>query len=273
MRIINLIDDIEGRKGCVPSHGLSFYIETHGHRVLMDFGPSEVVLSNASNLGVNLGEVDIGVLSHGHYDHSGGVMAFSRINDKATVYMQSTAGGEFYSEKKEGLKYIGIDKDITHLSQVKSFNGDYRIDDELSLFVIDNKEKRKLFTNALLKEKIGGTYIGDNFVHEQFLVIQSEGKSILMSGCAHNGIVNILEEYKRKYEGEPDVVISGFHLMKGASYTPEELQEVMDMANELAKYNTVFYTCHCTGEGAYNIMKDIMGDKLILVRTGDILYG
>lgn len=71
MKIINLIENTKGHEGCAYAHGLSFYLETTKHKLLLDLGPSEETLHNADKLGVNLKEVDTVILSHGHYDHSG----------------------------------------------------------------------------------------------------------------------------------------------------------------------------------------------------------
>ncbi|MDO5703153.1 MAG: MBL fold metallo-hydrolase, partial [Lachnospiraceae bacterium] len=72
-----------------------------------------------------------------------------------------------------------------------------------------------------------------------------------------------------KYGSDPDAVISGFHLKMKREYTPEELCGIKNIAHELVKHSAVFYTCHCTGLPAYEAMKDIMGDRLIYVHTGE----
>ncbi len=269
MRIVNLIENTEGAAGCINAHGLSFYIETARHRILMDFGPSEEMVSNAEKLGVDLSKVDIAVLSHGHYDHSGGILAFSEKNQQAAIYMQRKATGDYYSASGEEYRYIGIDKRIEGLPQVRFLDGDYAIDDELSLFVIDKKVQKIPFTNARLKVKNDNEYVQDDFCHEQVLVIKDEGVTVMLSGCAHNGIVNIIEEYKRKLGSEPKAVISGFHLVKKTDYTDEEMKEIVDTAHALIEYHTDFYTCHCTGMPAFDAMKDIMGEKLKYIHTGD----
>lgn len=91
MRIINLVENEPSASGCEAAHGLSFYVETENHKLLFDTSPSEVVLSNAQKLGVDLTAVDTVILSHGHYDHSGGIMAFVEINPRAKIYMQHNA--------------------------------------------------------------------------------------------------------------------------------------------------------------------------------------
>jgi 7,8-dihydropterin-6-yl-methyl-4-(beta-D-ribofuranosyl)aminobenzene 5'-phosphate synthase len=274
MRIVNLIENTEGLRGCVYAHGLSFYIETKKHKLLVDLGPSEETLENASKLGIDLGAVDIVILSHGHYDHSGGIIPFSKINSKADIYMQRLATGDYYSdggerEGSERYRYIGIDKEIADLSQINLLDGDHVIDEEVSVFVIDEPVNRRPFTNSRLKEKVDGSYIQDEFRHEQYVVITEGNRKILISGCAHNGILNILGEYERKYGSQPDAVISGFHLMKKSDYTDDEIAEIIDTAKRLKEYRTTFYTCHCTGVTAYESMRCIMGDQLRYVHSGE----
>ena len=140
MRIINLIENTEGRSGCAYAHGLSFYVETEKHKLLLDLGPSGETLKNAQALGIDLAKVDTVILSHGHYDHSGGIMPFAGINDQAVIYMQQSATGDYYADNgrsaPERYEYIGIDKKIAELPQVRFLQGDHRIDDELELFTI-----------------------------------------------------------------------------------------------------------------------------------------
>ena len=274
MKIINLIENTEGSTGCASAHGLSFFIETTKHKLLVDLGPSDETLSNAEKLGVDLAQVDIVILSHGHYDHSGGIMAFSKINPHAVIYMQESAKDDYFAddgeiEGEERYRYIGIDKDIVNLPQVRTIKGDHFIDDELKLFTIKERSHKIPFTNARLLIKKEGEYFRDDFGHEHYLVISEDDKKILVSGCAHNGILSILDAYKDKYGACPDAVISGFHLMKKTEYTHEEQSEVEDIGRELKKYPTTFFTCHYTGEPAYDIMKTVMGEQLRYVHSGD----
>lgn len=276
IKIVNLIENTEGREGCAYAHGLSFYVETLKHKLLLDLGPSEETLHNAEKLGLDLSEIDTVILSHGHYDHSGGIIPFVKINPGADIYMQDTADADYYAddgEKAEGerYRYIGIDKDISELPQVVKLHGDYRIDDELELFTIKKRSHELPFTNKRLLKKENDGYVRDDFVHEQYLVISEGDKRILLSGCAHNGIPNILDAFKDKFGAAPDVVTSGFHLMKKAEYTDEELREIMDISKELTQYPTQFFTCHCTGEPAYKLMKLTMGEKLQYVHSGEEL--
>ena len=273
MRIVNLIENTEGNPDCVSAHGISFYVETKKHKLLLDLGPSEDTLRNAVALGIELSDVDTVILSHGHYDHSGGILPFTKINNQAVIYMQAAATDAYFADDgkdaPERYRYIGIDPDIEKLPQVRFISGDTVIDDELELFTIQKRSHELPFTNKRLLVRKGDEYIRDDFRHEHYLVIRQDGKSVLMSGCAHNGILSILDAYMEKYGKAPDAVISGFHLMKKTPYREEEIREIEDIARELNKYPTIFFTCHCTGTDAFDIMKTIMGEKLSYVHSGE----
>ncbi|MCR5249559.1 MAG: MBL fold metallo-hydrolase [Lachnospiraceae bacterium] len=274
MRIVNLIENTEGSKGCAFAHGLSFYVETQRHRILMDLGPSEQTLENAEHLNIDLRSVDLVVLSHGHYDHSGGIMPFSALNAQAKIFMQNTAGGEYYADDGEQApdgryRYIGIDKNICKLPELITVEGDHVIDEETELFTVKNRTHPLPFTNKRLLVLRNGAYERDGFEHEHFLLVRENGKSVLLSGCAHNGILSILDAYREKYGKLPDLVISGFHLMVKREYRENEKEEVRAIANELKKYPVKFYTCHCTGTEAYELMKEVMGEQLSYVHSGD----
>ena len=176
MRVVNLIENTKGHDRCAYAHGLSFYVETSKHKLLVDLGPSDAALYNAKELGIDLSKVDTVVLSHGHYDHSGGIMPFANINSDARIYMQETADADYYAddgERAEGgrYRYIGIDKAIAGLPQAVKIQGDHRIDDELELFTIKKRAHDLPFTNKRLLIKENGELRRDDFVHEQYLVI------------------------------------------------------------------------------------------------------
>ena len=119
MRIINLVENTEGASGCGVEHGLCFYIETEKHKLLMDTGQTGLLLENAEKLGIDLTKVDTVVLSHGHYDHGGGILPFAKINPAAKIYVPEKAFGEYYSMNKAGEPhYIGLAKEIQELPQV-----------------------------------------------------------------------------------------------------------------------------------------------------------
>ena len=271
MKILNLIENTEGVPGCLFEHGLCFYVETEKHRLLMDLGPSASVLENAVRLGVDLKTVDTVILSHGHDDHVGWILPFAKLNPNAKIYLQESAFGEYYAARdyKPDPDYIGLAPEIRALPQVVPVRGNLKIDEELFLFG-GLKGKRDLpVSNGNLRKKEGGRLVPDDFVHEQCLVITERNRHVLFSGCAHNGILNILDRFEELFGGAPDVVISGFHMMKKSAYTEKEQNVICSTAEKLKEYPTMFYTCHCTGLPAYDMMKEIMGGKIAYVHCGE----
>ena len=272
MRIVNLIENTPGAEGCVPAHGLAFYVETAAHRILVDAGPSDETLRNAERLGVDLRTVDVAILSHGHYDHSGGLLAFAELNPTAAIYMQRSAGGEYYAfdGPEKGCRYIGIEKSILSLPQVRLLDGDTRIDDEIAVFTVERCNHPLPSTNKRIMKKEGEGYVQDDFVHEQSLYVRCAGASAVISGCAHSGVLNILDEFVRKFgrENLPQVVVSGFHLMRKTGCDGTDIREQEEIARRLMDYPCRFYTCHCTGVEPFARMKEIMGERLEYIHTG-----
>ncbi|MBQ4536850.1 MAG: MBL fold metallo-hydrolase [Lachnospiraceae bacterium] len=272
MKIINLIEDTSGNNNCIAEHGLSFYVETDRHKLLVDTGATDAFLKNAELLGIDLNQVDTVILSHGHYDHSGGILPFAEKNLKARIYMQKSAGEDYCSIRETGVAYIGIDKKILELPQLEMVDGNAELDEELSLFT--NITGREFWPagNYRLKKRIDGELLQDEFAHEQCLVIKQDGKRYLLSGCAHNGIINILERFRELYGGEPDVVISGFHMIL-PEYEEDDIAMIQETARRLTRMKTKFYSGHCTGERAFAVMKEIMGEQLQAIHSGDKLEG
>ena len=267
MNIITLVENTPGNL-CEGEHGLSFYIETQHHKLLMDFGSSNLLLKNSFLLNIDLTQVDTCILSHGHYDHAGGILPFSKINSTAKIYLKSSVGGEYYNLSHGYDKYIGIDKEILNLKQCVFVQQDVTIDDELFLFTNITGCKYPAKGNLHLKQKVNGEFLQDNFEHEQCLVISQGNQKILLSGCAHNGIINILDRYFEIYKAYPDIVISGFHLMQKTEYSEDDVRNIQAIGQELVKTGALFYTGHCTGEAAFEILKKIMGEKLKHLHSG-----
>ena len=103
MRIVTLIENTVGSKPLKCEHGLSIYVETRKHKLLLDTGRSGAAIDNAKALGVDIKNVDTVILSHGHYDHTGGVMRFALENPKAKIYMQKSGGKDYYSSYESRL--------------------------------------------------------------------------------------------------------------------------------------------------------------------------
>lgn len=241
-------------KNLPVEHGLSLYIETNGHTVLFDAGQTPLFSENAKALGVDLSLVDIAVLSHGHYDHGGGLAAFLDINRKAPVYLDRHAFGEHYN----GEKYIGLDKALEGNPRFILTSGVTQIADGLTLYDCAEREKLVDLGSFGLNMKQDGRLVPDDFRHEHYLLAEENGKRILISGCSHRGIINIAEWFK------PDVLVGGFHFNK----LPLD-KTLRGCAERLDALGTVYYTCHCTGTAQYEYMKRYM-KNLNYIATGDV---
>ena len=239
--------------GLECEHGLSLFIKTKNHTILFDTGQSALFSENAVSLGADLSEVDLCVLSHGHYDHGGGLSRFLSINDKAPVYMSRYAFEPHYN----GEKYIGPDESLKFSERIIFTDGVTRIDDGIILYSCHEKEKRfDLGSFGLMTEK-DGKKVPDDFRHEHYLLIEEEGRRVLFSGCSHRGVLDIERWFA------PDVLIGGFHFSK----LPCD-DTLKGYAEYLASFDTDYYTCHCTGKEQYEYMKRFLL-RLSYLGTGE----
>ena len=240
-------------------HGLSFYIEVQNHKMLFDVGASDLFLENANKMGVDIADVDMFFLSHGHYDHGGGLKYFLDKNKKAKLFIHEKAFEPHYADhQKNKLDYIGLDETLKNNDRITFTKNGFNIDENLNILADVPQIKLSPKSNKSLFMEQNGQKINDTFIHEQNLVIKDNGKTILITGCAHNGIVNILEHFNSTNGFMPDIVIGGFHL-SSRSGTCESNEDLDKIAEYLIRTNAKFYTCHCTGIEAYARLKNKMG--------------
>ena len=105
MKITALLENTASDCCMLTEHGLSLYIEAQGKKILFDMGQTDLFYKNALTLGIDLAEVDIAILSHGHYDHGGGLEKFLEINKKAPIYVSSRAFEPHYNGKEKYICY------------------------------------------------------------------------------------------------------------------------------------------------------------------------
>ncbi len=256
MKIVTLMENTSSRPDLTSEHGLSLYIETGKKRILFDAGQSDGFWRNAETLGIDLSRVDFAVLSHGHYDHGGGMLRFLQINDHAPVYVHPEAFGRHYNASG---KYIGLDSALRESDRLILIKENRTIEEGIKLHTgSDAVIPAEPF--GLTMER-NGCRVPEDFRHEQYLLIREGEKTILFSGCSHRGIENIVQWF------QPDVLIGGFHFSKLDPASPR----LTEAARQLLKYPTVYYTGHCTGQTQYAAMKEVMGDRLHELSTGSIL--
>ena len=242
-------------------HGLSLYLEACGHKFLFDTGQSGAFSENAGKLGVDLADIDFTVLSHGHYDHGGGLRTFLTANDHAPVYLSRHA---FEKHGNAEGKEIGLDQSLAADPRLVYTDTSYKIADGLELFSCNDRELCFPIDSAGLTMQVDERTLPEDFRHEQYLLIHENGKRILISGCSHKGVLNLLDWF------EPGVLIGGFHFMK---LDPDgHGQQVLDdAARRLTLHKTMCYTCHCTGAAQYEYLRKIMKDQLRYLSCGQTL--
>jgi len=258
MKITVLTENSSCRTDCSSEHGLSLFVETNMFKLLFDAGQTNLFSDNADILGVDLNTVGAAVLSHGHYDHGGGLSRFLEINDHAKVYISEYAFEPYYSGAE---KYIGLDPSLRGNRRLVSVSENIEFSENLHLIPWGNHAKSFPSESYGLNKIDNGRLVPDDFIHEQYVLIEENSRKILLSGCSHNGILNILERF------HPDVLIGGFHFMK----IPVEgsgRETLIDYALRLMKYDTEYFTCHCTGAEQYNILKSVMGNRLHYISAG-----
>lgn len=268
MHLQTLVENTSHIAGLQGEHGLSFYIETGCHKILFDTGASALFSKNAATMGIDLSSIDLAVLSHGHYDHGGGLATFLKLNQAAPIYIQEEAFGAHYSKTPAGFSFIGLDSSLRGSSRFIPVHDHLRIDEKLELFSYVQGPHSRPDSNQNLYILKESTYDSDPFIHEQNLALTEGNCRVLLAGCAHCGILNILEEYKHLFGGCPDYVIGGLHLTSPRTGKCASSSTIQKLAKTLKETPTAYYTCHCTGPEAYQILKEQMGEQIQYLSTG-----
>ncbi len=257
MKITVLSENISNLPNLQAEHGLSLFIETNGKKILFDMGQSDVFIKNAAFLGIDLAKIDFAVLSHGHYDHGGGIKSFFDVNKTAKVYLSTHAFEPHYSSNG----YIGLDISLKDNYRFIPIGDAMLINESMRIIPAETVPTSYAVEHYGLKAIENNALIPDSFRHELYLEIVENGKKILISGCSHKGIFNIVSYFK------PDVLVGGFHFMKIATDC-DGVNKLINSARILSEYDTLYYTCHCTGVKQFEILKEQMGDKLHYISTG-----
>lgn len=236
--------------------------------MLFDMGQGCLFAENAARLGLSVADVDTAVISHGHYDHGGGLGTFLELNAKADVYIHQDAFQPHFSLGESGLRYIGLDKRLQTSKRIVACGSLTRINNHMTLFADVQGACCCPHGNKLLFGPTEGE--NDNFSHEQNLIIEEGDNVVLFAGCAHKGIINILRKAEEVIGRKPTHVLAGMHLVKSGLDEEAEASFIKALVNALATYKqTKFYTMHCTGRQQYEMLKECMDSQIEYLSCGE----
>ena len=257
MRITVLVENTSCRADLCAEHGLSLFIETGGLRILFDTGASPAFAENAECLGIDLNTVDMAILSHGHYDHGGGIARFLELNTHAPVWVSPHA---FEPHFNAAGKDIGLNPALSSHPRLRTVPaGGCTLAPGITLHPAALLPCTYPTAGDGMSTIIDGTRLPDDFRHEQYLLIEEAGKRVLISGCSHRGILNIATHFR------PDILIGGFHLAKASA------ERIDETGTHLLALPTRFYTGHCTGEAAAARLQQRLGERLVPISTGQVI--
>lgn len=270
MKITFLSDNKTEKAECNAEWGLSILIESMGRKVLFDLGASSMFADNAKALGADLKDVSAVVISHGHYDHTGGAEAFCEINHEAPIYIHKEAVGESYGLGRNG-KIDGVDCGVL-------WSGDFKrkVSPRLVLTegVVKINENMTLVGNIPLLEEYpmtekffrrsGTEWVEDRMDHEQFLVVEEERGIYVFSGCSHKGVMSVTARVKELFEGKRILgFIAGMHLYPLSEKKQEKIAEaICGLGIEMV------FPVHCTGMKAIIMFKERLGENCVIASAG-----
>ena len=183
MKITALVENtVSGQRaeqlGLGREHGLSLYIEACGHRILFDMGQSGLFARNAAALGVDLAAVDLAVLSHGHYDHGGGLARVRELHGAAPVYLNAHAFEPHYHGSE---RYIGLDTALAGSPRLRFTGDEAELAPGLTLFTCNGRPRRHDLGSFGLTVLRDGAFRPEDFCHEHYLLIREAGRRVLIS--------------------------------------------------------------------------------------------
>jgi 7,8-dihydropterin-6-yl-methyl-4-(beta-D-ribofuranosyl)aminobenzene 5'-phosphate synthase len=242
MKIVTLIENLVYKQDLVAEHGLSLYIETDNKKILFDTGQSGIFLQNAQKLGINIEDIDTLVLSHGHYDHTGGLYPFLEKNNKAKVYAKK----DIFNLKHHGNnRFIGTINDETKL---KNTFVDAITEIAENVFIMPDitiyNPTDTHFKGLQIKQ--GNELITDEFSDELFIVIKKNERINIITACSHRGITNICATATEHFKLPVGLILGGFHMKE---CTTDEYVQITHYFRQLQPQS--IGVCHCTGIEKY----------------------
>lgn len=274
MKMITLIENKLGvEEDLHIEHGLSIYIEIDNKKILFDTGQSGDFIENAKKLKVNLKELDYVAISHGHFDHSGGLeRLIKEVNPNFQMYLGNGFFNKKYSLREDGdYSYLGnpFDEDflVKNAVKFKYVEDDItNLTENLMIFTNFQREEEFENTNPFMYLKDGEDYIKDEFLDEISLGINTRKGLVVIVGCSHVGILNIINTIESKTGLRIYGIIGGTHLVKEDD---EKINSIIEYLRE--KEIKLIGACHCTGKQGETMLGQQLEDNFINNNTGDVL--
>lgn len=269
-----IVDNMSETSELKSEHGLSIWVEADGRKILFDTGQSDILIHNAEQLGIDLATADALVLSHGHYDHTGGVEPVIARNTSIAIYCNSGVFIPRYSRQSDGrMKPIGITRKSSKALQKVSDNIHW-VDKPLML--ADDIGITGPIPRVTDCEDTGGNFFYDlegtkpDPVSDDLAVWLQTSKGLcVLTGCCHSGLVNTIEYISLLTAQTPvHSVIGGFHLLNASS---ERMENTCDYLHDWNVKRIV--SCHCTGEKAVEYLRSQFNDRVQIGRVGSNVIG
>ena len=276
MRVTTLIENRPNNADprLVAEWGLSLHVTFKNHRILFDTGSSGSFAGNAEHLSVDIASVDTAVLSHHHYDHGGGLRRFFELNSAAKVFLGKKPAGECVAKLLFRKRYVGLDRSLASdfPGRFETVTEPVQIFPDVFVFPSITGNYPRPRGNRTLYVRKDGALMHDDFSHEVIMAIKEHDQLVIFTGCSHNGILNMVDTVAREFKGIPvKAVFGGFHLvaLPPFNFIAGSRREVEDLARMMLSYPIYMtYTGHCTGTKAFDVLKGVMGDRIMDMRTG-----
>jgi len=275
MRITILCENLVGRLVGSGEHGFSAFIEMEKGNYLFDTGSGRSIVPNSLTLNKDLKSIRKIFLSHGHYDHTGGLSEVLQLKGKVDVHAHPHVFLDriavLKEEGREIKRFIGIQYKKSYLESLGAhfvFNTDFT-EVEKGLFLTGEVPRQTNFEKAdpRLFSEMDGAMTNDLFLDDQSLILDTEKGIILILGCAHSGMINIIHHVVNKMGKEK------FHAILGGTHldflTPEQLEESIKSLKrmDIGKIGV----SHCTGMRAAFRLQQEFGDRFFYGCVGSVL--